>query len=81
MFGQSTARLATPEGVRDQRQASPGDERCEAISAQPAPPLPAQSTKLSAEGGRTGFRRRDPDQAAALFDHGGAIVVPVRMLS
>src|SRR4029453_13333328 len=35
---------------------------------------------ISAERGRTGFRRRDPDQAAALFDHGGAVVVPVRML-
>jgi hypothetical protein len=44
-------------------------------------PLPTQSTKSSAEDGRTGFRWRDPDQAAALFDHGGAIVVPVRMLS
>jgi hypothetical protein len=38
-------------------------------------PLPAQSTKLSAEDGRTAFRQRDPDQKAALFDHGGAIVV------
>ena len=36
--------------------------------------------QVSAEDGWTGFRRRDPDQAAALFDHGGAIVVPVRML-
>jgi hypothetical protein len=42
--------------------------------------LGARSPKLSAEDGRTGFRRRDPDQAAALFDHGGPVVVPVRML-
>jgi hypothetical protein len=37
--------------------------------------------KLSTEDARTGLRRRDSDQAAALFDHGGPVVVPVRMLS
>src|SRR5215204_4086998 len=42
--------------------------------------LPAGPPKLSAEDGRTGLRRRNPDQAAALFDHGGPVVVPVRML-
>jgi hypothetical protein len=80
--GQSTARLATTEALHDQRQANPGDERCEAIPPQRVRPgpYPPRSTKSSAEDGRTGFRRRDPDQAAALFDHGAAIVVPVRML-
>jgi hypothetical protein len=39
-----------------------------------------RSPKLSAEDGRTGFGRRNPDQAAALFDHGRPVVVPVRML-
>src|SRR4029453_12942332 len=43
--------------------------------------LPAGPPKLSAEDGRTGLRRRDSDQAAALFDHGGPVVVPVWMLS
>lgn len=38
------------------------------------------STELSADDRRTGFRRRDPDQAATLFDHGRAVVRPVRML-
>src|SRR5215204_6603149 len=36
--------------------------------------------KSSAEDGRTGIRRCDPDQAAALFDHGGTVIVPVRVL-
>src|SRR5215217_7587498 len=39
-----------------------------------------RSPQLSAEDGRTGFPRRNPDQAAALFDHGGPVVVPVWML-
>jgi hypothetical protein len=34
----------------------------------------------SAEDGWTGFRRCDADQAAALFDHGVPVVVPVWML-
>ena len=46
-FGQSTARLATTEALRDQLQANPGDERCEAIPPQRVRPCPYPPSRQS----------------------------------